>query len=170
MRRPADDAPLVREDSVCVLGSAKPTRDLAALRLLAEARPAARLSLHGRGWENLSGWDVEDRHLSEAEFDRCLAVAGCVVIPYVRFYSSGVAVRALEQLAPVVGPRHPQLEQLLGIDWPGLVEDRADWPAAVRRACAITAEDIAGRRDAYFARCRDEWAAFAATAGNRVAA
>lgn len=127
-----------RKKVVRVLGQYKETRSLDPLRAIAEGLPKTdfHLEISGRGWDPQDGWVVADRFLSATDFDQSIATADCVVIPYNRFYQSGVAVRSLESLVPIVGPRHPHLEELYGKDWPGLVDDRTNWVEAILNVTA----------------------------------
>lgn len=152
------EVPQVQRRSVVVFGQWKPTRSLDPLRSLGEA-PSLSYDkvLAGRGWPDVPGWRRDDRFLTEVEVDRLLQGAAVVVIPYQRYFQSGVAVRALEQLAPVVAGRHPQLEELYGSDWPGFITGAGDWPAAVQRVQAVDPELLRRRRADYWARCVREW-------------
>jgi hypothetical protein len=154
------DRPGTRRD-VAVLGQYKPSRDLQSLLQLAEEGPAGLdLRISGRGWPALPGWTVEDRFLSETEMDERFRSAAVVVVPYRQFFTSGIAVRALERLAPVVARSHPALVDLLGEQWPGFVRDN-DWAGAVRRAADVPTEVMAALRDDYVARSQAAWAAWA---------
>ncbi|WP_125776228.1 hypothetical protein [Antribacter gilvus] len=132
---------------VRVLGQHKTAREVSSLHAIATGLGGAcALEIKGRGWGEVSGWDVDSRFLSDEEFDSAIATSGCLVLPYARFYQSGVAVRALEHGVPVVARRHPHLEELFGASWPGFVEDE-DWPAAVRRALSLSRTSILQRRE-----------------------
>lgn len=117
-------------DVVLVCGQYKPARDVGLLERIGGPlrergfRPVVR----GRGWPAVPGWDVEEGFLSEEALEASLAGSAAVLIPYAHFFQSGVAVRAVEVGTPVVGPRHPFLQELLGADWPGLAA--ADAPGA----------------------------------------
>ena len=110
----------------------------------------------GRGWPQVTGWDVDARFLSEAEVTAALSSAECLVLPYSLYFQSDVAVRALESMTPVVGVRHPFLEDLLGPDWPGLVDD-GDWAAAVARAVLVPGPDLDALRWRAWDRCVAAW-------------
>jgi GT2 family glycosyltransferase len=157
--RPVPDTP---RRGLVVLGQWKPARATAPLAALAaDPRWAGLRSIHGRGWPEVEGWDVRARFLSEAEVDETLAGAECLVLPYDRYFQSNVAVRALESLTPVVGERHPFLEDLLGHDWPGLVDD-GDWAAAVTRVLQLPPGDLGGRRQLAWERATSAWRGWAA--------
>lgn len=145
---------------VLVLGQHKPARDLAALLTLADQADAGEaLQILGRGWPTVPGWQVQSRFLAQTEVEEQLRAAACLVLPYRHYYVSGVAVRALEQLTPVVARRHPMLVDLLGEDWPGFV-DGEQWGAAVARARSVCACDLACRREDYRLRSGAAWGAF----------
>ena len=113
-----------RPRTVLVLGQYKPARDLDFLELLGPQRETHTLkgSIAGRGWPQVTGWDVTDRFLSEKDFDDLLSRAGCLLIPYRHYFQSGVALRAVELGTPVVGAAHPYLCDSLGLsDTSGIV-------------------------------------------------
>jgi glycosyltransferase involved in cell wall biosynthesis len=162
--RPRASEGLGRErGTVLVCGQYKPARDTA---LLARLGPWLRGRGHraviaGRGWPQVEGWEVIDKFLAEDELDAWIGRSSAVLIPYQRFYQSGIAVRATELGVPVVGPRHPFLAELCGPGWPGLVDgaDPADWAAAVARVAGRSAgvlEAAAASR----ARCERAWAGY----------
>lgn len=138
--------PRVGPMKVTVLGQFKPSRDLDALRRLgASPPPNARLRIRGRGWPAIEGWEAVDAFLEESDFEREVAAASCVVVPYQTFYQSGVAVRCLELSTAVVARRHEHLEELFGARWPGFVLDDDDWAAAAVRAAGVAEEQITAR-------------------------
>lgn len=125
--------PVTGETRVVVLGQYKPDRDLGALKLIADHAPTDwALSIKGRGWPPVRGWHVEDRFLSEAAFDNELRSADVVVVPYRRFFQSGVAVRCLELGTACVGPQESSLSELFGSA--GTLVVNGDWVGAVQRA------------------------------------
>lgn len=143
---------------VMVLGQFKPERTLKPLEDIAavrERRPSD-LLIRGRGWPSVSGWEVDDTFLSEQEFDASIDSAACVIVPYARFYQSGVATRCLERGTAVVGPRHENIEWLFGTDWPGLVDDD-DWAAALERVLGSPIQ-LAGRSSSVRLQAVDSWA------------
>lgn len=159
--------PLPRPDgpgdarTVLVCGQYKPARDLELLVSLAPQlrRLGYRLLVVGRGWPQIAGWEVDDRFLSESELDQRIGSSAAVLIPYSRFYQSGIAVRALELGVPVVGPRQPFLMDLFGAQWPGLISSGngavawADGLAKVTRSSAELTPVSTAFRD----RCEREW-------------
>lgn len=119
---------------VRVLGAYKPARDLEILRRLATQLPDWDLEIHGRGWPQVPGWQVHPEFVSEQTLSLLIETSGVVLIPYVRYFQSGIAIRALEHFVPVVGGRGTYIEELLGGDYPGLADGPDDWGAAVLRA------------------------------------
>jgi GT2 family glycosyltransferase len=120
-----------------VLGQYKPDRDLEALSVVAERfSDCATLEVYGRGWPAVDGWSVRPHFVSETEMDKLVASSNAVLIPYGRFFQSGIAMRCLERATAVVGPAASSLEDLYGSTSALLVHDRDDWSRAV--ACAIT--------------------------------
>lgn len=150
--------------TVLVLGQYKHARDVP---LLAELGPALRRAgfspeIKGRGWpEDLPGWKVESRFLSERELEVSLRSAAVVLLPYRFFFQSGIAVRAAELGVPVVGPRMSSLELLYGADWPGLLpvdSSVTSWAGAVGEVSMFSATDIEPRTRRAWEQARREWA------------
>lgn len=137
--------------AVRVLGQYKRDRDVEALERIAQQIGAeARLEIVGRGWPDVRGWTVDARFVPEAELDHLIADAQVVVIPYRRFFQSGIALRCLEQSTLVVGPSGTSLDDLLGEGSPLLVDtDEPDgWTTAIRRGLDMDdsyAEGLAAR-------------------------
>jgi glycosyltransferase involved in cell wall biosynthesis len=157
-------SPVVR-----VLGQFKRDRDLGALVALAEELgPDVQLEIVGRGWPELEGWKVDSRFVSEAELDELMRTSSAVVIPYVRFYQSGIAIRALESNTPIVGRAETSLADLYGRNSRLLVtEDPAtgvvnehSWVEAVRYAVAAGREEAARAAAAYHSVAVSEWGAW----------
>jgi hypothetical protein len=148
--------------TVRVLGQYKPDRDLDALRRLAKSLgPTADLQVHGRGWPEIQGWSVHPDFVVESEMESLISSSNVVLVPYRRFFQSGVAIRCLEHGTPVVGPADTSLEELYGGGSPLLVRDPDDWVRAVHRALASGGDEalIAGR--AWRTRCEQEWSGWA---------
>jgi len=85
----------------------------------------------------VSGWDVIDRFVSEAEFSELLSSAAAVLLPYKHYFQSGVALRALEAGVPTVGRSTGFLTSILGANFPGAVanwNDPESWLQAVAAA------------------------------------
>lgn len=134
---------------VRVLGQYKPTRDISCLSEIysvSQSEPTV-LEMYGRGWPEVTGWKLTESFIDESIFTKLVSTSDCIVIPYSQFYQSGVAVRALENGIPVVGPRHEHLEFLYGRDWPGLVDEKTSWAAAMKRVRGVRSEQILQRRN-----------------------
>lgn len=146
--------------AIRVLGQYKPDRDLQAMeRLAVEGSPSWRYEAIGRGWPPVKGWKVDDRFLEEHELDELVRTSAVVVIPYVRFFQSGVAFRALQAGAPVVGPRDSSLTELLGADSDWLV-DEGRWAEAVRAALDASAQDVHRVAMSAYEDMRGKWGAW----------
>lgn len=118
---------------VSVLGQYKPERTMDPLDQIAATHRGSGIELRivGRGWPPVPGWTVSNRFVTEEEFSACIQESVCVVIPYARFYQSGVAARCLEQGTAVLAPRHENIAWLFGQEWPGMVDDQGDWSTAL---------------------------------------
>lgn len=125
-----------------VLGQYKADRDISAMKRIAAEGPSDwRYEVVGRGWPAIEGWDVVDRFVEEDEFDALVRSSGAVVIPYVRFFQSGVAIRCLEWSVPVVGSGSSSLADLLGEDSSWLSHG-ASWTAAVEAAARAPLSEV----------------------------
>ena len=135
-----DTRPRVR-----VLGQYKADRDVGLLESLAGRLGSKyQLDVVGRGWPDVKGWNVDPRFVSEAELDELIATSGAILIPYKRFYQSGIAVRALERAVPIVGRAGTSLRELYGPQSrllvpetgaaPGTEQEVEAWAAAVEHA------------------------------------
>jgi GT2 family glycosyltransferase/glycosyltransferase involved in cell wall biosynthesis len=128
---------------VRVLGQFKQDRDVEALQTIASRLgPEYTLEIVGRGWPDVDGWCVDSRFVSEREMDDLVKTSDAIVIPYKRFYQSGIAIRALEAGTPIVGRAASSLAELYGAGSSLLVVDDPDaqtagvepWSQAVRHA------------------------------------
>jgi hypothetical protein len=146
---------------VRVLGQYKADRDVSALERVAADGPSEwRYEIVGRGWPEVAGWEVSSRFVPEDEFDALVDSANVVVIPYRRFFQSGVALRALERSTPFVGPRGSSLAELVGAESPWLVDDDR-WLPAVRAAIAdggAVAHEVAAAEHARVVAAWTGWA------------
>lgn len=114
-KEPAVNADTGNRPRVRVLGQYKADRDIALLTSLAgRLGPKYDLEIVGRGWPAVPGWNVDPRFVPEDELDELIATSDAIVIPYKRFYQSGIAVRALEQAVPIVGRVGTSLNDLYG--------------------------------------------------------
>lgn len=144
--------------AVRVLGQYKQTRSIEALHLISESAIADdhQLQIVGRGWPNVDGWSTDDQFVSEPELDRLIATSAAVVIPYARFYQSGIAIRCLELGTPFVGPAGTSLGELVGPTSPLLVNDD-DWVTAVRHAVKTSRAEMLDHRSGYLAQVREAY-------------
>jgi hypothetical protein len=140
--------PSGEQRNIRVLGQYKADRDIAGLRqLAASAPPEWQLEIIGRGWPPIDGWDIKSEFVSEELFDELVYTSHAVLIPYARFFQSGVAVRALEWGVPIVGPSVSSLRIALGEESQWLVRD-GDWTRSVHAA-------VDGSWDQGYAKGRD---------------
>lgn len=151
-----------RQKTVRVFGQYKPDRDLTALVQIAETL-AERFSLEisGRGWPDVPGWSVQSKFLEEDELDNLISDSFIVVIPYKRFYQSGIAIRCLERGVPFVGPRVGALGDLVGISSKLLVDD--DWGGAITAAAKSERAEFRGLAIGYFESTCASWLAWYTT-------
>jgi GT2 family glycosyltransferase len=141
-----------------VLGQYKVDRDLAALSAVAERfRDSAVLEVHGRGWPGIDGWVVQPHFVSESNMDELIASSDVVLIPYRRFFQSGIAIRCLEHGIPVVGPARSSLEDLYGSNSPLLVTHPDDWARAVAHALSGGREEAVAAAGRWWTRARAAW-------------
>ena len=104
-----------RRPRVRVLGQYKADRDIDLLTSLAgRLGQKYDLNIVGRGWPAIPGWNVDARFVPEDELDKLIATSDAIVIPYKRFYQSGIAIRALEHAVPIVGRADTSLGDLYG--------------------------------------------------------
>ena len=146
---------------VRVLGQWKSSRDIEAMKSVAAAAYDGnpRFEVVGRGWPEVDGWSVDNRFVPEAELDNLIHSSQVVLIPYSRFYQSGIAIRALENNRVTVGPADSSLADILGADSPCLVHD-ADWVGAVRQALLRSNKDVSEDRNRYEVLTRNEYERF----------
>ncbi|MGY4712359.1 glycosyltransferase [Mycolicibacterium sp. CBM1] len=161
MRAPDVHANRLSSETVLVLGQYKPARDLDAMAAIAPVLSAGgwQPTVAGRGWPAIPGWRVIDRFMSEQEFGELLGSAAVVLLPYRYYFQSGVALRALEAGVPVVGRRTGFLESVLGVAFPGGVDewdDPSSWLAAVEAAVNATSDQLSSAA-AYSIRGTQEW-------------
>lgn len=148
------DRPVVR-----VLGQFKPDRDLALLAGIGRAiGHSHRLEIIGRRWPEVEGWSVTDAFVDEDRLDELMATADAVVVPYKRFFQSGIAIRSLELGTPAVGPAGSSIADLYPDDrWLG-DGSVASWCAAIASASTARRDEtraLASRADR---QCRAAWA------------
>lgn len=122
--------------TIAVIGQYKPTRDISILEsIAAQANGEFSLRIVGRGWPRVKGWKTESRFVEEEELDNILDTTDVVLIPYRKYWQSGIAVRAVERGTAVVGESTEFLKMLLGTGYPGLVESGTtqSWVDAIER-------------------------------------
>lgn len=108
----------------------------------------------------MAGWEVDDRFVPEAELDDLIRSASVVLIPYRRFFQSGVAVRCLETGTPFVGPSDSSLSDLLSERLDLLAESSsADWIRAIRAALGVSEHEMTSISAQARGRAAHEWAA-----------
>ncbi|MDR6169990.1 hypothetical protein [Curtobacterium sp. SORGH_AS_0776] len=148
------DRPVVR-----VLGQFKPDRDLALLAGIGqEIGHSHRLEIVGRRWPEVDGWSVTDAFVDEDRLDELLATADAVVVPYKRFFQSGIAIRSLEVGTPAVGPAGSSIADLYPDDRYLGDGSVSSWCDAISSASAAERDEtraVASRADRV---CRAAWA------------
>jgi len=147
------DRPVVR-----VLGQYKPDRDLDLLVRIGERLgDSHRLEVIGRRWPAVRGWTVTNEFVSEERLDELMATADAVLVPYRRFFQSGIAVRALELGTPAVGPAGSSIADLYPDDRYLAGDSAASWCDAIAAAAAADpgqTRALAARADHA---CRAAW-------------
>ncbi|QGG40034.1 glycosyltransferase [Aeromicrobium yanjiei] len=145
--------------SVLVFGQFKPDRDIDLMAQLSESMGSGvDFRVSGRGWPDIAGWDMDRRFVPELEIDPLIRSASAVLIPYRRFFQSGVAIRCLEQGTPVVGPAESSLAEVLLDDrLLGKDEDVSSWVCAIRAAIDTNREDWAKVRRRYLEGTDAQW-------------
>jgi glycosyltransferase involved in cell wall biosynthesis len=162
---PESDCATERSLDVLVFGQFKPARDLDLLAELGPELGARRRSTRivGRGWQAIDGWELDDRFVDEADVAKLLGDARVVLIPYRKYYQSGVALRAMEVGTPIVGLRTPFLEDYLGTDWPGLIDPEDEsvqaWIAAIDAVIDTQGTSVLRAADVARTRVAGEWKA-----------
>jgi hypothetical protein len=154
---------LVPSPVVRVLGQWKPDRDVSLLESLVALLPAAQLEIVGRGWPQVPGWIVRDEFVSESELDGLIRTSSAVLIPYQRYYQSGIAARAIEAAVPVIG-RGRELSSMTGGDYPFLLGSDASahvWAEMIRSAINSEPAMLERVRAAATARALDGWKTWA---------
>ncbi|UFS57871.1 glycosyltransferase family protein [Subtercola endophyticus] len=154
---------------VRVLGQFKPDRDVKALEeISASIGPGVLLEIRGRRWPQIAGWHVSEGFVPEDELQSLLRTSDAVVVPYKRFYQSGIAIRCLEYGVPIVGPAGTSLEDLVGKSSPLLVSDTgtgAGWTSAIANALASDKDDVLRMVDELRLGSRKAWHEFIDRAG-----
>jgi hypothetical protein len=152
--RTRNDRPVLR-----VLGQWKPDRDIRLMADLVSRLPGIDLEVVGRGWPAIEGWAVRDEFVTEKELDELVMSSTAVLIPYRRFYQSGIAARALESAVPVVG-RKKELASMTGDQYPFLVDAPFApdaWATAVEAAIGSNDAQLERVRSSVTARALQSW-------------
>lgn len=158
--------PPAKEPIVIVAGQFKPTRNVELLNQLGPMLRADGIEprVVGRGWSGRldPSWATDDRFLTEGELEAELARAVAVLIPYNRYYQSGIAVRAVELGSRVVGEENSFLRSLLGGSSDVLPAGSGPAPylAAIRAAVAADRGTAFEIYDRYRAHVDDTWSSF----------
>jgi GT2 family glycosyltransferase len=148
-----------------VLGQYKKDRDLDALAEIGRAfHDDIDLHIVGRGWPQVPGWSVESRFVDEDEMDELIQGSAVVVVPYRRFYQSNIGIRCLEQGTPIVAPAHDFLIDVLGHDFPGLVDPKVPggWADRVRQSIDAGYEPMLVAAADWRQTCLRKWTEWAA--------
>lgn len=147
---------------VRVLGQFKPARDLDLLRTLGPRlrREGLETEIVGRGWPTIAGWNVRDEFVEEAQLTDLIGTSSAIVLPYRRYWQSGIAIRAFESAVPVVGTRGGFLDELYGGDLSLLVGPDAsteEWVGRIRDASSAGEDYVMERARDYYADGRLKW-------------
>ena len=149
---------------VLVAGQYKPERRVDLLGDIGAAldQRGLRGVVIGRGWpREINGWEVTARFVSEAELSQAIASATVVVLPYGRYFQSGIAIRALESFTAFVSPQTSFATELLGEKSPLIVsapEGAAEYLAAID--AALHRGDVEKRFQEYQAHVDNCWQSF----------
>jgi len=129
--------------TVLVAGQYKPERHLDLLAVLGPQLSALGFAprIVGRGWprESLPGWDIHNSFVPDGELAAEIAAAALVLIPYRRFFQSGILLRAIESSVPVIAPDCSFVRDVLGPSSPWIV--RTDDARAWSKAAIHAADD-----------------------------
>lgn len=167
-----DPGTRVPRGTILVAGQYKPARDMDLLSALGSRLRGRgyRPRIVGRGWPSVAGWETQDGFLTESELNSEISCADIVLLPYHRYWQSGIAVRALEAGVPVVGAATSFLQSLMGEGYPGMVpvpSDPTAWMDAII-ATTTTLVDMKGRRADYQQRVDRSWAVLLADQSPKV--
>ncbi len=163
MRTPNADDSIHLSRRVLVLGQFKSERDL---DVMAAIGPLLREqgwdpTVAGRGWPSVAGWNLVSDFLSEEEFHSMLASSAVVLLPYRKYFQSGVALRALEIGVPVVGSQTGFLTSVFVADFPGAIanwDEPSHWLTAIESAISSRSVQLEAAAK-YAERGVVEWAA-----------
>ncbi|MFC5947909.1 hypothetical protein ACFQH9_06440 [Pseudonocardia lutea] len=121
-----------RDRAIRVVGQFKPDRDVETLELIGEQLASAGYSLEiiGRGWPQVRGWRVRPEFVPEDELTVLIQSARLVIVPYRRYYQSGIALRCIESRTPFIAPCTGGLAELLP-EQSKFLYSKNDWSRAV---------------------------------------
>lgn len=144
---------------VLVFGQYKVDRDIPLMEEIAsELGDRCDLRVVGRGWPAVLGWEVKAAFIAEREVTRLLESADVVLVPYRRFFQSGVALRCVECGTPVVAPVGSSAATLLESAPELLAGPTAvDWVRAIEAAIDMPPERIDQIRAVYEANTLASW-------------
>jgi hypothetical protein len=141
-----------------VLGQYKVDRDVDMLyRLSSSFDGRADLQVHGRGWPDIPGWSVHCAFVTEEEMEELISSSDVVLVPYKRFFQSGIAIRCLENRTPFVGPAGSSLDELYGGASSMLAREPGEWVAAIRYAIDQGREETTRAGWSWRSRCEKAW-------------
>ena len=144
---------------VLVFGQYKVDRDIPLMEEIAvQLDGRFDLQVVGRGWPAVSGWEVTAAFVPESEVSELLESADVVLVPYRRFFQSGVALRCIESGTPVVAPARSSASTLLE-SIPELLAGptAGDWVRAIKAAVDIPPERMDRARAIYEANTVSSW-------------
>ncbi|MFJ3034739.1 hypothetical protein ACIPC2_10015 [Curtobacterium pusillum] len=143
---------------VRVLGQFKPDRDLELLAEIgAQLGDTHRLEITGRRWPAVDGWSVTDEFVSEERLDDLMATADAVLVPYKRFFQSGIAIRSLELGTPAIGPAGSSIADLYPDDRYLPSGSGASWCAAITTATSADPDETRELAALADRACREAW-------------
>lgn len=167
---------LAHRPRIRVLGQFKRDRDLDLLESLAQHLGAAYdCEIIGRGWPAVKGWMVDARFVPEDELDQLIAGSAVILIPYKRFFQSGIAIRALEHAVPVVGRSETSLGDLFGPESRLLISEQSGsagdvdaWLKAIEFAATDGGAEAARAAESFHHEAARDWARLAAPRNPRI--
>ena len=104
--------------------------------------------------------------MTEDEMEALILSADVIVIPYKKFFQSGIAIRSVEHGIPVVGPKASSLTELFGSDSRLLADDgrrrtgESRWAEAVRWAVSSGRPETESAGQRLWAKTDRAWAAW----------
>ncbi|UTT69585.1 hypothetical protein NMQ03_20870 [Arthrobacter sp. DNA4] len=112
---------------------------------------------------------MDARFVPEDELDQLIADSTVILIPYKRFFQSGIAIRALEHAVPVVGRSETSLGDLFGPESRLLVSgqngsagDVEGWLKAIEFAVSDGRAEASRAAESFHRQAARDWARLAA--------